>query len=172
MLERERKVALEKIGIGDKMFGENLRNKLENFRQENDKLKKEIEDLKKERNEKGYCDLEKIRELLDKYETFQQYMEGHIMMLSDGVSLNFETTAGGRFLTTDSIRTFTEILKDLIDKMNVEEQKNFYEEIKDIVPKYLKNERDVRDWKLCFKDIIKLDKTKLKRKKRIVEAIR
>jgi len=154
------------------MFGENLRNKLENLRQENDKLKKEIEDLKNERNEKGYYDLEKIRELLDKYETFQQYIEGHLMITSSAISFNFPADAGGRIITTESIRTFTEILKDLIDKMNVEEQKKLYEDIKDIVPKYLKLERDVRDWKLCFKEIIRLNKTTLKKKKEVKEAVR
>jgi len=120
-----------------------------------------VTNLREEQNVDLKVEVHKIRELLDKYE----FIHDSLYMVHDASNcLQIPVDLGNRLITTETIKSFQNIVTDGMENMNVIDKQRFYGEIKGLFRKYIKSERDLRDWQLCFKDITKIPELKLKKK--------
>lgn len=130
--------------------------------EEYDKLQKNYNHLQQEfrrRLEKKYTDYEevycKIADLVSDYESirYNLQMKSEYSIIPDSI---------GSIFVTEQVPTFAEFMKDFISELNANEKLTFYEEIKPILLKHIKNEKKLKQLDLCIKPI-KSFKFKLKK---------
>ena len=143
--------------------------KYKNLEQANDELIERHDKYVKEKQDIKLQEFEKLKELLDGYEFLSNVLSsGNYWLTSLNISSSIDADEirikGGKLYVQDRVKSFDEIMKGLLENINAITKKELYNEIKGIIVKYIKDEKDLRDWQLCFSDTTIMRKQKLKKK--------
>lgn len=153
----------------EKLYCDNEKLKLDHKEIECDRLSlmRELDSSRRQVEELTRCKLneyDKIRELLNVFEDIESTRLYATCTDGGDWGVCLSSDMQGRLITTEHIMSFRELLGVLMDKLNKEQKMELYNLVMPLVLKYETSEMQLRDWSRCMKDIVKLRKTKLKRK--------
>jgi len=107
---------------------------------------------------------DKIRDLLDEIKVkdkFLDTMEGSILADINSNEMNIlPVNSEGHIITDQHISTFSQIIENFVNRLDMDERKEMHELLEDFFYKHCKDELMIRDWNLCFKSIIRPPKRK------------
>ena len=119
--------------------------------------------LKDMLNKRIVGEYNKIVDLLKDFESSEK-LYSSLSISVDGTTGFLPTFMDGTIISTQDIPSFKTQLTDIINNLNVEDRKKLYDKIKDNVLEFIKDEQIARNWNICFKDIIRVEKLNLRRK--------